>query len=147
MTTQRLNSKTLAHLAPTIRDELLKRVRAGTLSVGDSLQQVFVTMFGAHRSWEEHTLYLLFAAPLARRIAIDLASADDRIGATDISIADLKVWLWWLDRMDPLCARMIDLHYFAGLSLKETAAALDLPLPAVIRDLRFAKAWLKLRLT
>lgn len=146
MTTQRLNSKTLAHLSPVIRTELRKRVRAGTLSVGDSLQQVFVEIFGVNRSWEERTLYLLFAAPMARKIAIELADAGDRIGTTEISVSDLKLWLWWLDNMDPLCARMIDLHYFAGLSFKETAAALALPPHAVIRDLRFAKAWLKVRL-
>ena len=147
MVTDRISWKALRQLAPTIRDELLKRVRAGTLTVGDSLQQVFVVMFGNNRSWEERTLYLLFAAPLARRIAIDLANAGDRIGSTEISVADLKVWLGWLDRMDPQCARMIDLHYFAGLSFKETAAALDLPLHAVLRAVRFAKSWLKLRLT
>lgn len=147
MTTQRVSWKTLRQLAPTIRDELLKRVHAGTLTVGDSLQHVFVAMFGNNRSWEERTLYLLFAAPLARRIAIDLADAGDRIGSTEVSVADLKVWLYWLDRMDPMCARMIDLHYFAGLSFKETAAALDLPLHSVIRALRFAKAWLQVRLT
>lgn len=147
MTTQRLNSKTLAQLAPAIRAELIRRVHAGSLNVADSLQQVFVLLFGAHRSMEERALYLLFAAPQARRIAIELADTGDRIGATNISVADLKLWLWWLDRMDPLCARMIDLHYFAGLSFKETAAVLGLPMRAVIRDLRFAKAWLKVRLT
>jgi DNA-directed RNA polymerase specialized sigma24 family protein len=83
---------------------------------------------------------------MARRIAIERANANDRIGATDVSIADLKMWLWWLDNMDPLCATMIDLHYFAGLSFKETAEVLDLPPQAIIRDLRFAKAWLMLRL-
>jgi hypothetical protein len=147
MTTERLDCKKLVHLGPTIRDALLQRIRAGTLAVGDSLQQVFVEIFGTERCWEERMLYLLFAAPLARKIAIQLADAGDRIGTTDISVADLKVWLWWLDRMNPLCARMIDLHYFAGLSHKETAAALALPTDAVIRDLRFAKAWLQIRLS
>jgi DNA-directed RNA polymerase specialized sigma24 family protein len=146
-TTQPVDSKTFAYLAPAIRSELLKRVRAGSLTVADSLQQVFVEMFGPNRSHGERTLFLLFAAPLARKIAIELANAGDRVGATDISIADLKVWLWWLDSMDPLCSRMIDLHYFAGLSFKETAAALALPPQAVIRELRFAKAWLMVRLT
>jgi DNA-directed RNA polymerase specialized sigma24 family protein len=147
MTTQRLNTRTLAQFAPAIRAELSRHLRAGSLRVGDTLQQVFLSLFGTHRSWEERTLYLLFAAPLARRIAIELADGADRVGTTDVSVADLKIWLWWLDRMDPLCARMIDLHYFAGLSFKETAAALGLPLAAVIRDLRFAKAWLKVRLS
>lgn len=145
-TTAPLDSHRFAELAPVIRSELLKRVRAGSLAVGDCLRQVFVEMFGAGRSHREHIRFLLFAAPLARRIAINLANTGDRIGDTHISVADLKLWLWWLDSTDPLCARMIDLHYFAGLSFKETAAALALPPHAVIRELRFAKAWLMVRL-
>jgi DNA-directed RNA polymerase specialized sigma24 family protein len=146
MATEPLDSKKFARLGPTIRDEIIKRVRAGVLTVGETLHQVFVEIFGAERTREERFLFLLFAAPMARRIAIDLANNGDRIGNTHISVADLKMWLWWLDAMDPLCARMIDLHYFAGLSFKETAAVLDLSPHAVIRDLRFAKAWLMLRL-
>lgn len=146
-TTEPLDAKRFAHLAPTVRSELLKRVRAGSLTVGDSLQQVFVEMFGAGRTRKELIRFLLFAAPMARRIAIDLANVGDRIAGTHVSVADLKLWLWWLDTTDPLCSRMIDLHYFAGLSFKETAAALALPPHAVIRELRFAKAWLMVRLT
>jgi hypothetical protein len=146
MRTEPLDSKQFVHLGPTIRTELLKRVRAGVLTVGESLQQVFVEIFGTERTREERFLFLLFAAPMARKIAIELANSGDRVGTTHISVADLKMWLWWLDTMDPLSARMIDLHYFAGLSFKETAAVLDLPPQAIIRDLRFAKAWLMLRL-
>jgi hypothetical protein len=146
MTTEPLDSKQFVHLGPAIRDELLKRVRAGVLSVGESLQQVFVAIFGTERTLEERYLFLLFAAPMARRIAIERANASDRIGNTHVSVADLQMWLGWLDDMDPLSARMIDLHYFAGLGFRETAAVLALPRQAVIRDLRFAKAWLMLRL-
>ena len=146
MTTEPLDPKRFAHWGPTIRDELLKRIHAGVLRVGDSLQQVFMEVFGTQRTREERFLFLLFAAPIARRIAIERANTDDRIGNTHISVADLKMWLFWLDTMDPLCARMIDLHYFAGLSFKETAEVLDLPPQAIRRDLRFAKAWLMLRL-
>lgn len=145
-TTEPLDPKKFAHWGPAIRDELLKRVHAGMLSVGESLHQVFVEIFGNERTREERFLFLLFAAPMARKIAIERANSGDRIGSTHICVADLRMWLWWLDTMDPLCARMIDLHYFAGLSFKETAEVLDLPPQAVLRDLRFAKAWLMLRL-
>jgi DNA-directed RNA polymerase specialized sigma24 family protein len=146
MTTEPLDSKQFVHMGPTIRDELLKRVKAGVLTVGESLHQVFVEIFGSGRTREERNLFLLFAAPIARRIAIHRADAGDRIGRTDVSVADLKMWFGWLDTMDPLSARMIDLHYFAGLGFKETAAVLDLPPQAVLRDVRFARAWLLLRL-
>jgi len=146
MTTEPLDSKQFTHLGPAIRDELLKRIRAGVLTVGDSLHQVFEEIFGTGRTREDRFLFLLFAAPLARKIAIARASSEDRIAGTHVSVADLKMWLWWLDRMDPLCASMVDLHYFAGLGFKDTAAVLDLPPQAVLRDLRFAKGWLMLRL-
>jgi hypothetical protein len=143
----RVDYQTVARLTPEIKKQLRGRIRAGMLSVGDSLRQVFTHFFGTSRTPQEHTRFLVLAAPLARRIAIELANTEDKIGNSDISIADLKVWLWWLDAMDPLCSRMIDLHYFCGLSAKETAAALEMPAHAVIRDLRFAKAWLQVRLT
>ena len=53
-------------------------------------------------------------------IAIGLASRGDRIGDSDIKVQDLVEWLGWLDRFDPMCAAMIDLHYFAGLTPKQT---------------------------
>ncbi len=40
---------------------------------------------------------------------------------------------------------MIDLHYFAGLTIRDTAIVLGVSTDTVIRDLRFAKAWLKAR--
>lgn len=146
MTPEPLNSQKFVHFGPAIRSELMKRLRAGVLAVGESLHQVFVEIFGHGRTREERYMFLLYAAPMARRIAIEMANADDRVGNTHVSIADLKMWLGWLDTMDPLSARMIDLHYFAGLGFKETAAILALPPSAVVRDLRFAKAWLMLRL-
>jgi DNA-directed RNA polymerase specialized sigma24 family protein len=48
--------------------------------------------------------------------------------------------------MDPLCARMIDLRYFANLSIKEIALLLHLPPAAVLRELRFARSWLRIRI-
>jgi hypothetical protein len=143
----RVDYNTVARLTPELKKELRRVIRAGMLTVADSLRHVFTLFFGPARTAQEHTRFLVLASPLARRIAIELANTDDKIANTDISIADLRVWLWWLDAMDPLCARMIDLHYFCGLSAKETAAALEMPTTSVIRDLRFAKAWLQVRLT
>ena len=134
-------------MASVIRSELDLRVQAGSLNTRESLQQVFVALFGAERAPDERLRFLLFAAPLARRVAIERATSHERIGVGDLSVADLNLWLCCLDTMNPLHARILDLHYFAGLNLKETAAVLNMPLPAVRRDLRFAKAWLRARLT
>jgi DNA-directed RNA polymerase specialized sigma24 family protein len=138
-----LNAESFARIAPVVKSELQRLWSDDKTSAADALQQVFLQMFGPDRPRQEFIRFLFFASPIARRIAIGAARLNDPVGDTDIKVADLKLWLWWFDTMDPLCARMIDLHYFAGLSIKETAAALRMSPRGVIRDLRFAKSWLK----
>jgi hypothetical protein len=133
-------------LRPRIARELLQLANAGSLPTGASLKRVCRQLFGAECSARDETRFLIFAAPIARKIAIGLADRGDRVGESDVKVQDLVEWLGWLDRFDPMCAAMIDLHYFAGLTTKQTAAALRLPAATVIRDLRFAKAWLQTKL-
>lgn len=133
-------------LRPLITRELLQLANAGSLPAGAALKRVCRKLFGADCSPEDETRFLVFAAPVARKIAIGLANRGDRIGDSDVKVQDLVEWLGWLDRFDPMCAAMIDLHYFAGLTAKQTAAALRVAPEVVIRDLRFAKAWLQTKL-
>ena len=133
-------------LRPLIARELLELANAGSLPAGAALKRVCRKLFGADCSPRDETRFLIFAAPIARKIAIGLANRGDRIGSSDVKVQDLVEWLGWLDSFDPLCAAMIDLHYFAGLTAKQTAAALRLAPEVVIRDLRFAKAWLQTKL-
>ena len=133
-------------LRPQVIAELKRLVTNEAMPAAAALRQVFVQLFGTDCSRTDEVRFLMFAAPIARKLTIGLANASDRVGESDVQFSDLREWLGWLDMFDPLCARMIDLHYFAGLSTKETAAALDLPLQTVIRELRFAKAWLQTKL-
>ena len=133
-------------LRPFVTRELLQQARAGSLPTGVALRRVCRKLFGADCSASDQTRFLIFAAPIARKIAIGLANRGDRIGDSDVKVQDLIEWLGWLDRFDPMCAAMIDLHYFAGLSAKQTAAALRVTPDVVVRDLRFAKAWLQTKL-
>jgi len=133
-------------IRPQVIAELKRLVTSEAMPAAAALRQVFVQLFGTDCSRTDEVRFLMFAAPIARKLTIGLANASDRVGESDVQFSDLREWLGWLDMFDPLCARMIDLHYFAGLSTKETAAALDLPLQTVIRELRFAKAWLQTKL-
>jgi ECF sigma factor len=133
-------------LRPRITQELLQLAHAGSLPTGASLKRVCRLLFGPECGPRDETRFLIFAAPIARKIAIGLANRADRVGDSDVKVQDLVEWLGWLDRFDPMCAAMIDLHYFAGLTTKQTAAALRLAPEVVIRDLRFAKAWLQTKL-
>jgi RNA polymerase sigma factor (sigma-70 family) len=47
-----------------------------------------------------------------------------------------------LARLDPRKARVVELRFFSGLSLEETAEALKVSTDTVGRDWRAAKAWL-----
>ena len=133
-------------LRPLVARELLHLARAGSLPTGAALQHVRQKLFGEDCSPQDETRFLIFAAPIARKIAIGLANRGDRVGESDVKVQDLVEWLGWLDRFDPMCAAMIDLHYFAGLTAKQTAAALRVSPEVVVRDLRFAKAWLQTKL-
>jgi RNA polymerase sigma factor (TIGR02999 family) len=58
----------------------------------------------------------------------DLASIDDALHA--------------LARLDERKARVVELRYFGGLSVEETASVLEMSVQTVNRDWKFAKAWL-----
>lgn len=47
-----------------------------------------------------------------------------------------------LERVDPRKAKVVECRFFGGLSVEETAAALDISTPTVKRDWRVARAWL-----
>jgi DNA-directed RNA polymerase specialized sigma24 family protein len=49
--------------------------------------------------------------------------------------------------MDPCKARVIELRFFGGLSLEETAEVLKISPQSVMRDWKLAKAWLTRELT
>ena len=110
-----------------------------------ALRDVFIKLFGDRHGSRDRVQFFLYVAPRMRRITIDLGRKGHASGTVNLSAGDLDQWLARLEGFDPECARMIDLRYFAGLSTRETAAALGLSPQVVIRDLRFAKAWLKAR--
>ena len=77
----------------------------------------------------------------ARPLALDEAAiyAPERSGdmvALDDGINELA-------RFDPRQARIVELHFFGGLTYEEIAAFLNIGRSTVIRDLRMAQAWLK----
>jgi hypothetical protein len=142
--TLRLDPDLVANLT-SMRDELYRRANAGQLLGRAPLWETLADFFGAELPRLEQIRVLFFAAPLVRRIVLQAADPKTCVGATDVTFGDVKSWLWWLDVMDPLCARMIDLRYFANLSIKEIGLLLHLPPAAVLRELRFARSWLRIR--
>jgi RNA polymerase sigma factor (sigma-70 family) len=60
----------------------------------------------------------------------------------DSDFVALDEALQGLDKLDPRKARVVELRFFGGLSLEETAEALQVSPDTVGRDWRAAKAWL-----
>ena len=82
----------------------------------------------------------LGAAPVPLEDAAWLA--DDRAE----TIAELDQALQRLEAIDERRTRILEQHYFGGLTLEETAEALNISLATVKRELRSARAWLALEL-
>ena len=59
---------------------------------------------------------------------------------------DLHEALGELEHLDPLKGRIVELRYFARMTMKETAKVLSLSERTLHRHWRFIKAWLKSRL-
>lgn len=140
-----LAGRVLASLSSATREELCGHAAACSMRLRSMLEALFVNRFGGHHPNVERLRFLFFVAPLVRQLVIQSTDLNSRVRDTDITFAELKSWLEWLDATDPLCARMIDLRYFAGVGVKETARLLDLQPSAVVRELRFARSWLNIK--
>jgi RNA polymerase sigma factor (TIGR02999 family) len=115
--------------------------------------------------WQDRTHFFAVSAQIMRRILVDSARAhladkrggrlphvylDDSVDASPQSSEDLIALddaLNALEDMDPRKARVVELRFFAGLSVEQTAEALNISAPSVKRDWKLAKAWLSRELS
>lgn len=75
-----------------------------------------------------------------RRLSLEQVPEPGSTQRTDVIALDEA--LNELSRMDPRKAQVVELRYFGGLSVEETAEALSISAPTVMRDWSSAKAWL-----
>jgi RNA polymerase sigma factor (TIGR02999 family) len=115
---------------------------------------------GAHADWADRGHFFAVAAKAMRQIVIDHARWASRkkrggeiqlIGLDGIDVADeeragelmaLDEALTRLESVSDRLARLVELRFFAGLSVEETANALAVPPHQVKRDWRKARAFL-----
>jgi RNA polymerase sigma-70 factor, ECF subfamily len=159
----------LGHLMPLVYDEL-RRIAAGhlrrerhahTLQPTALVNEAYLRLAGqTHADWRNRAQFFAVAAQLMRRILVDharerlagrrgggwtrlsLAEADRAAGESELDILALDEALGDLAAFAPRQSRVVELRYFAGLEMKEAAAALGLSEATVTRDWRAAKAWL-----
>jgi RNA polymerase sigma factor (TIGR02999 family) len=160
----------LDRLIPLVHDELhriARRCMAGE-HVGHSLQatalvnEAFVRLVdGKAVQWHDRAHFLAVSARVMRRILVDHARAkqylkrgghaarvtfDEGLLVTSEPGADfvaLDDALHALSRFDERKSRVIEMRFFGGLSVDETAAVLNVSPATVMGDWRLAKAWLK----
>lgn len=139
-----------ALVEPVITESLERLISTRTRLYGRSRALDFATLRALHSQLFctdaiDLPSFVRYVAPLIRKIAIQVAERQAMIEVVQLKLIDLEQWLRRLDELDPDCVRIIELRYFAGLTLRQTASVLEIPVPEILGQLRFAKAWLQAR--
>src|SRR5215210_5505554 len=155
-------------VAPLVYDELrriarayMRRERPGqTLQATALVHEAYLRLAGAGTPWHDERHFVGIAARSMRQILVERARARgaqkrwaglDRVSLTDaLAVAADQVGmlpalddaLTRLEQIDPEQARIIELRYFAGLSIEDTAEALDISPATLKRRFALARAWL-----
>ncbi len=116
-------------------------------------------------SWQNRSHFFAVSAQVMRHILVDHArkkkaeihggnlqklSLDEAISfsnSREVNLVELDDALKELEKLDKRQAKIVELRFFAGLTIEETAHALDVSTMTVSRDWNFAKAWLFRRLS
>jgi RNA polymerase sigma factor (TIGR02999 family) len=155
-------------LLPIVYDELhrlahryMRHERPGhTLQTTALVNEAYLRLVDVDRmQWRDRAHFFAIAATMMRRILVDHARAharDKRGGGVvmtsldedavapsrEVDVIALDDALDRLGRVDQRQARLVELRYFAGLTIEEAAEALGVSGGTLKRDWAIAKAWL-----
>ena len=168
------DEKALNALKPLVHDELRRIARRclygeranHSVQATELVNEVFLRLVDVqHVDWQDRTHFLAVSARLMRRVLVDLARArraDKRGGGAvrvtlddaalggigpDADVIRLNDALEVLAALDDRKSRVVELRFFGGLTVEETAVALRVSSKTVLRDWEFARAWLQRELT
>ena len=163
------NKEALDKLLPLVYDELrrqaaryLRRERAGhTLQTTALIHEAYLRLVDQKNvHWQNRAHFFGLAAQLMRRILVDHArtkkrdkrgGSDIRVSLTgvqvlaksqEVDVVALDEALDRLEQLDEQQSRIVELRFFSGLTVEETAEALSISPATVKRDWSMAKAWL-----
>jgi len=156
---------------PLVYEELRRQAKRALRREGDGhtlqatalVHEAWLRLDGQHHArWESRTQFLAVAAQMMRRVLVDhartrlaqkrgggevLVSLSDANNAAapsnSVDVLALDDALARLAIMDPRKARLVELRYFAGLSIPEAAATLGVSLATVGREWAVARMWLR----
>ena len=167
-------TEALDALMPIVYDELrrqasryLRRERVGhTLQTTALIHEAYLKLIDQHDvNWQNRAHFFAIAAQAMRRILVDYAKTRNRekrggigekvtlddgmvvSGEKSVDLVALDECLSRLARFDERQARIVELRYFGGLTIEETAEALHVSPATVKSDWRSAKAWLYQEIT
>ena len=158
----------LERLTPIVYRELhrlagryMRRERPGhSLQTTALVNEAYMRLVGYTRMrWQDRAHFFAVAAQVMRRILVEHArrhnlkrggdvphvALDEAalVGAdADVDLVALDDAMTALARVDPRKMQVVEMRFFGGLSVEETAEVLDISPVTVKRDWRMAKAWL-----
>lgn len=164
------DEEALGRIVPLVQEELRQIARRclrnerpdHSLQATALVNEAYLRLIDARRvNWQNRTHFLAMSARLMRRVLVDyartkragkrggemvkvsLAEAVERADDIGEDVIALNDALETLEKIDERKARIVEFRFFAGLSVEETAAVLDVSPQTVGRDWTFAKAWLR----
>ncbi len=144
-------------------DRYVRRERANSVQATDLVHEAFLRLAKEKKpQWRNRTHFLAIAAISMRRLLVERARArgaskrgggrvqvtlDDALLAAPapdgiVDVVALDRALTALAALDPQQARLVELRFFGGLTVEETADALDISPATVKRHWTVARAWL-----
>jgi RNA polymerase sigma factor (TIGR02999 family) len=158
----------LERLLPLVYDELRRQARRylggerpdHTLQPTALVHEAYVRLVGQRNvKWQNRAQFFGVAAQLMRRILVDHARAraaakrgggasglsltePETVSQPDVEVIALDAALTELSALDPVHGRVVELRFFGGLTIEETAEVLHLSPATIKRDWSVAKAWL-----
>ena len=149
--------------------QLAREWRHDRLQTTTVVSEAYVKLFAQRQvDWQNRGHFFAIAAQLMRRILVDHARRELREkhggGAIHVELSDavstaaepsldlldavaLDAALQKLEALDPDQGRIVELRFFGGLTVEETAAALGISPATVKREWAVAKGWLYRELT
>jgi RNA polymerase sigma factor (TIGR02999 family) len=163
------NQAAIEKILPVVYDELKRTARRNlrrespeiSIQTGELINEAYLKLVDQRESdWQNRAHFFAVAARVMRNVLVDRArsrqlakrgggakkiSADEILIASpekDVNVIDLHEALTALSDLDERKSRIVELRYFAGLSVEETAEVLDISVITVKREWLKAKAWL-----
>lgn len=149
--------------------QLAREWRHGRLQTTVVVNEAYLKLFGQRKvDWQNRSHFFAIAAQLMRRILVDHARRQLREkhggGFVHVELDDARVKpvdtpvdmvdtlaldsaLQKLEQLDPDQGRIVELRFFGGLTVEETAASLHISEATVKREWALAKGWLYRELT